>query len=156
MATILDNPTATILCQPYSCIPYDCHQMTPGSVLALTNQNTLVGFYLGPQNQQNAIQSLYQRGGNPLRNLLPVAVSNFNDLFYTQVVECTIEHLQSNYIKATIGPILGLNNEQMPVDVSLYALFLFQYSNRYIHFITAPVSSRKTFIFSECIETRER
>ncbi len=83
-----------------------------GKIVDSNTLSTLAGFYLSRENNQNTVESLYQRGGNPIINSLPIATVILNDLFYIQVVECTIQNLESNYIHATIGSIQDLENEQ--------------------------------------------
>ncbi|CAF1051052.1 unnamed protein product [Didymodactylos carnosus] len=73
--------------------------------------SSLSGFYLSPKNDPNAIQSLYERG-DKIDSMLPIATAMLNNLFYTQVYQCTIKSLQSNYIQAVIDHISGLNGEK--------------------------------------------
>jgi hypothetical protein len=86
-----------------------------GKIVDSNNLSTLAALYLSWEINQNTVESLYQRGGNPIINSLPIATAMLNDLFYTQVVEWTIQNLESNYIHATIGSIQDLENEQKRV-----------------------------------------
>ena len=76
---------------------------------------TIGGFYLGRENNQNEIESLYRKGSNVILGLPLIYTARLNGIYYSQVLECTIQHLQSNYIRTIIGSIQGLGNEQHPV-----------------------------------------
>ena len=85
----------------------------PTAKVNYNDLSNLAGFYLGNANNQNSAQSLYQRKRLWMRSMIPpIFTLHLYNLFYTDIYNCTISSLQSNYIRAAIGEIIGLNENE--------------------------------------------
>ncbi|CAF3942604.1 unnamed protein product [Adineta steineri] len=88
-------------------------EFNPSEKIDYNDSSSIAGIYLNPVNNIDETQSMYQYGQPcPVNTIEPIFRAHLYNFFYTDLYQCTIKNLQSNYLTTIIGNIKGLNENK--------------------------------------------